>query len=121
MKPSRIAAFAVCMLATAANATYNAVVTGSVEFVQQMAADTGSGYVPATFTFRLTNQPNINCGTFQYFSVSSVTVSDAQARKNILAILLQAKATGAQVQVAYDSTGGFCDQQMAGVYYVVLR
>jgi len=38
--------------------------------------------------------------------------------KNMIALLLAAKASGDQVQVAFDNAGGFCDQGHMGVYYI---
>lgn len=55
------------------------------------------------------------------FSVSPNYIADAQTRKNMLAMLMTAKATGSPVTVAYDSNGGYCDQGMLAVYYVVVR
>ena len=46
------------------------------------------------------------------------TAADAQARKNILAVLLTAKASGALVTVTFD-TATFCDAfGFPGVYAV---
>jgi len=99
-------------------ATYNATVIGTVVYVQQDSPSVG--YTPETFTFTVTNQPNLNCGSgFAYFVVSPNSVTDAQTRKNLLTLVLFAKATGGQIEVAYDKNGGFCDQGMIGVYYVV--
>jgi hypothetical protein len=90
-----------------AAAPYNATIIGAVDFVQQIGPSVG--YTAETITFRLDNQP------------TSHAVPDAQTLTNMLAILLTAKASGAQLQVAYDNTGGFCDHGMVGVYYLVLR
>jgi len=116
---------AVALLATTcclapAHATYNATVTSEVEFIQQMSSSL-PGSTPESVSFKLIGQPTVTCGPFQQFIISPTSVPDAQTRKNMLAILIAAKATGAQVQVAYDNTGGFCDQQMVAVYYLVLR
>lgn len=103
-----------------ANAVYNATVTGTVSWVQQDGPNVG--YAAETINFKLDNQPSINCGSgFQQFSISPGTIADAQTRKNMLSMLMMAKATGSQVTVGYDSTGGFCDQGMPGVYYIVVR
>lgn len=56
----------------------------------------------------------------RYFAISPATVPDAQTRKNMVAANLSAKLTGATVEVAYDSTGATCDQQMLAVYYFVI-
>jgi hypothetical protein len=107
------------LFSMSAYATYNATVVGTVVTVQQMS--TSLQYTPETFTFTISTQPTVACGSgFNYFVVSPATVTDAQTRKNFLAMLLTAKAAGASVQVAYDSTGGFCDQGMTAVYYLVV-
>jgi hypothetical protein len=37
----------------------------------------------------------------------------------MIAMILMAKATGTNIQVAYDhNSGGFCDQGFIGVYYI---
>lgn len=112
--------FAVLVVATMpAGATYNATITGTVQYVQQIGP--GIGYTPETFTFRLNNQPTIACTSgFQQFIVSPGSINDAQTRKNMLAVLLTAKASGASVTVAYDDAGGYCDQGMPAIYYVTV-
>lgn len=99
-----------------AGATYNATATGAVAFVTQFSP--GLGYAPETFAFTIANQPHVSCAQYQYFVISPNSVSDAATRKNMIAMVLEAKATGGQLEVAYDSTGGFCDQGMIGVYYL---
>jgi hypothetical protein len=99
-----------------ARATYNGTVTGTVTFVQQMS--TSLWFTAETTAFGLSNQPSINCGGYQQFIITPNSVTDAQTRRNMVAILLAAKATGAQVSIGYDSTGAFCDQGMAAVYFV---
>ena len=97
-------------------ATYNATVTGTISFVQQ---DSGILFVPETTLFQLTNQPTVAC-PLHYFAISPATVPDANTRRNMVATILTAKAIGATVEVAYDSTGAYCDQQMVAVYYFVI-
>lgn len=109
-----------CCLFASAHATYNATVIGTVEVVQQISGNL-PGYTPETVSFTISGQPTVACGSFQQFVISPTTVTDVQTRKNMLAILLTAKATGAPLQVAYDSTGGFCDQGMVAVYYLAIR
>jgi len=99
-----------------ARATYNATVTGTVTFVQQMS--TSLWFSPESTAFGLSTQPSINCGGYQQFIISPTSVTDAQTRRDIVALLLSAKAAGTKVEVGYDSTGGFCDQGMAAVYFV---
>lgn len=99
-----------------ARATYNATAVGTVLQVTQYS--TSLAYSPETISFVISNQPSVSCAQFQYFVISPSTVTDAQTRKNLVALLLEAKATGGTVQVAYDSQGGFCDQGMIGIYYV---
>lgn len=77
------------------------------------------GYAAETFSFTITNQPSVSCGAFQYFTISPNSIPDAQTRKNMLALVLEAKATGGQIELAYDRAGGFCHQGMTAVYYVV--
>lgn len=98
------------------DATYDATVTGPVDFVTQFAP--ALGYAPETLAFTVGNQPHVSCAQYQYFVISPNSVTDAQTRKNMMTIVLEAKATGGQIEVAYDSTGGFCDQGMIGVYFI---
>jgi len=109
-------AVALLALTLPARAPYNATVTGTATFVQQMS--TSLWFTTESTAFGLSNQPNINCGGYQQFIITPSTVTDAQTRRNRIAILLAAKATGAQISVGYDSTGAFCDQGMAAVYLV---
>lgn len=119
-KVSAILIVICALVSQQAIAVYNATVTGNIVFIQQDGPNVG--YAAETINFRLDNQPTVNCGSgFQQFSISSGTVSDAQTRKNMLSMLMMAKATASQVTVGYDGTGGFCDQGMPGVYYIVLR
>jgi hypothetical protein len=107
------------MIPALAFATYNATAAGTVTFVTQMGP--GIQYGPETFVFQISNQPAMRCSAgYAQFLVSPVSIPDPQTRKNILALLLAAKASGAQVQVAYDNTGGYCDQGSPAVYYVSL-
>ncbi|HEX5208002.1 MAG TPA: hypothetical protein VFW10_09460 [Steroidobacteraceae bacterium] len=110
------AAIACLLVSLPAGATYNATATGTVAYVQQDSP--AMGYAPETFTFTITNQPSVACGAFHYFIISPNSIPDAQTRKNMVALVVEAKATGGQVEVAYDSTGGYCDQGMIGVYYI---
>jgi len=103
-------------LSIPAQATYNATVTGVITFVQQ---DSGVLMSPETTLFQLSTQPTVAC-PLHYFGISPATVPDANTRRNMVAAILTAKATGAAVEVAYDSTGAYCDQQMVAVYYIVI-
>jgi hypothetical protein len=106
-------------LISSAHATYNATATGSVGTVQQIG--TGLSYGPETVVFDLTNMPTATwCSGFHNFAISPSSVTDAQTRKNMIAMLLSAKATGAQIQVGFDNTGGFCDQGFMGIYFLQL-
>jgi hypothetical protein len=79
-------------------------------------------YTPETTAFTISPMPTAVPGaSYQYFAISPATVPDQQTRKNMIAMLMMAKATGAQVTIAYDNTGGFLDQGMIGVYYVTVR
>jgi len=101
----------------AAHATYNATVIGTVSTVTQFG--TALQFGPETVLFDLANQPTIACPQGSHFIFSPNSVTDAQTRKNMVAILLHAKATGSQIEVAYDNAGGYCDQGYAAVYYIV--
>jgi len=106
------------LLFSQVQATYNDAVVSTLASVQQMSTTLWFG--PETFVFTLDNPPNTTwCGPYHSFAISPATISDAQTRKNMVAILLTAKASGGRVQVAFDNTGGFCDQGFMGVYYVV--
>ncbi len=104
-----------------AQATYNATVIGTIDWVEQVGPNVG--YMQDTIAFRLTNQPSVTCSSgLSGFAISAQTVPDAESRKNMLAMLLTAKATGSQLQVAYDSNAnGYCDHGMLGVYYITVR
>jgi hypothetical protein len=99
-----------------AAAVYNATVQGTITWIDQVGLSVG--YAAETVRFVLDNQPNINCGGWNNFVISPTSIADAQSRKNMFAILLAAKATGAPVLVAYDSNGTGCDQGMPVVYYL---
>jgi hypothetical protein len=114
---SLLAILAAAGLSIPARATYNATVIGTVTMVQQ---DSGVLYSPETTIFQLSTQPTVACGPWHYFAISPATVPDANTRRNMVATILTAKATGATVEVAYDSTGAYCDQQMVAVYYFVI-
>lgn len=106
-------------LSIPAQATYNATAVGTIGAIQQMS--TSLQYTAETTSFIISGQPSVSCANFQRFVISPATVTDAQTRKNMIAILLTAKASGAQVTVAYDSSGGDCDQGMIAVYYLVIN
>lgn len=111
-----LAIIAGAVLSMPAQATYNATVTGTITIVQQ---DSGVLMSPETTIFQLTTQPSVGCA-LHYFAISPATVPDANTRRNMVAAILTAKATSATVEVAYDSTGAYCDQQMVAVYYLVI-
>ena len=119
MKKTFLLLFAIASgvgLVMPALATYNATITGTISWVQQ---DSGVLMSPETTIFQLSNQPTVAC-PLHYFGISPATVPDANTRRNMVAAILTAKATGATVEVAYDSTGAYCDQQMVAVYYFVI-
>jgi hypothetical protein len=99
----------------AARATYNATVIGTVSTFTQFG--TALQFDPETVICDLDNQPTIPCPQGSHFILSPNTITDAQTRRNMVAILLHAKATGRQVEVAYDNADGYCDQGYAAVYY----
>lgn len=107
-------------ISMSAFATYNATAVGTVRFITQMGP--GLQYAPETVVFQISNQPATTCSSgYSQFLISPASVPDAQTRKNMLAILMTAKASGAQVQVAYDNTNGYCDQGSPAVYYLSLQ
>jgi len=112
-----VAALLLSSLST--HAAYNSTATGTVVTIQQNSAPVSSVTVAETFNFTISAQPNVSCGNAsRQFAVSPNSVPDTQTRKNMLALLMFAKATGGQVEVAYDDTPT-CDQGMLQVYYIV--
>jgi hypothetical protein len=108
------------LISASAFATYNATAVGTVKFITQMGP--GLQYAPETFVFQITNQPATTCSSgYAQFLVSPASIPDPQTRRNMLAILVAAKASGAEVQVAYDSANGYCDQGSPAVYYLSLK
>jgi hypothetical protein len=105
-------------LSLVASAGYNTTVTGTITNVSQFTA--AQGLTAGTFGFQVSGQPNVTAcgGRGSYFIVSSTSIPDAQTRTNIYALLLTAYTSGAQVEVGYDNTGGFCDQTGIGVYWI---
>jgi len=104
-----------------ARAGYNATVTGTVTFVQQMSTSL-TAYSPETVVFALSTQPTLSCGSgFNNFIISPNSVTDAQTRRNLVVLLLMAKSTGGQVVVGYDTgsaPGNSCDQGYPIVYWI---
>jgi hypothetical protein len=53
--------------------------------------------------------PTTGCpGGTAGFEFSPASVTDAQTRKNMLAVLLAAKVSGIAVKIVYDNAGAFC-------------
>jgi hypothetical protein len=115
-----ISAAALLISSLPTHAAYNSTAIGTVVTLQQNAAPVSYITVAETFNFTISGQPNISCGgtAIRQFAVSPNSVPDAQTRKNMLALLMFAKATGGQVEIAYDNTPS-CDQGMLQVYYIV--
>ena len=100
-----------------ARATYNATATGTVAIITQMGVV--NGMAAETIAFTISPMPAAVPGAqFQQFVISPNSVPDPQTRRNMVALLLSAKATGTPVEVAYDNLGGFLDQQLIGVYFI---
>lgn len=101
-----------------AGAVYNATVDGTVTYVSQMGP--GSGFSDGTVAFALSSQPANACQAngFRQFVISPVSVADADTRRNMIALVLTAKASGAQLRVAYDQNGGWCDQNSLAVHWL---
>jgi len=74
-----------------------------------------------TFAFNLANQSALPCGS--YFVISPSTIADAQTRKNLVALVLMAKASGSALRVGYDSNAITtpCDLGMTPVYFLSLQ
>src|SRR6185369_6764144 len=88
----------------------------TLTYVSQMGA-TGNA---ETVVFALASGPAINCAGYQEFVISPGTVPDAQSRKNMFALLLTAKATGAAIRISFSNAdgSGFCESGRAGVYWI---
>jgi hypothetical protein len=100
------------------NGQYGFTLMGTVHIVQQNSTlQAGS---PETILFSVDGQPTpLHCGN--YFVISPNSITDAQTRKNLVALLMMAKSTGNQIEVAYDSQSGTpCDQGMTPVYFIEL-
>ena len=114
------ASLAIALVVEPAIAGYSATASGTVNFVQQMASP--SMGTAETFLFAISGQPALSCGSgFNYFVISPNSVPDAQTRKNLVAQLMMAKATGATVVVGYDSASAgtnSCDQGYPIVYWL---
>lgn len=115
---------AICLsigiVATPARSAPNANVTGTVVSLFQYAPNMPGVGIGEEIFFNLSSQPSTSCISTSYFAISPATVNDAQTRRNFFAMLMLAKATGAQIQVTYDSTGAYCDQNGVGVYAINL-
>lgn len=100
-----------------AGATYNANASGTIVSVYQPSS---SFYPPESFIFTITNQPTptTSCGGYNRFIIDSTTTTDAETRRNMVAVLLAAKFSGTFVTISYDSTGGGCYQGEMVVYAV---
>lgn len=88
----------------------NPVVTSTIKGLGVESTD-GSGGTTEVVTITLdaalpatTGCPAGNAG----FEFEAGSVNDAQTRKNMLAVLLAARASGAPVTIVYDGTGKFC-------------
>jgi hypothetical protein len=111
-------AAATLLVISTAGATYNTTVDGHVISLSQMTSE--MGFTDGSIAFSLDGGPATPCvaNGLGGFIVSSNTVSSADARKNIMAILLSAKMAGTTVRVGYDSSGAYCDQNHWAVYWV---
>ena len=118
----RLAAMALfaSMTTIPARSAPNASVTGTVQQFFQYAPNMPGVGVGEEVFFSLSNRPSTACISTGFFAITPATVNDAQTRKNFFAMLMLAKATGAQIQVTYDNTGAYCDQNAIGVYLINL-
>ena len=113
-----LAVGALCVLVSAQSMASQATFTSSVDSITPL----GSGALPETIAITFAGQPTVSCSGYQEFVISPGTVPDAQTRKNMYALLLTAKATGASVTVSYEGTANtFCESGRAGIYYLTLR
>jgi hypothetical protein len=112
----RVLVAASCALcAVPAAAVWNAETTGTVVWVGMYAPDAAAAQ---TVLFRLSNQPTTGCAANDAFSVSPATITDAQTLKNMVALVMAAKASGAPIMVAHDS-GSVCEPSgRPRVYFV---
>jgi hypothetical protein len=95
----------VALCATPAGAVWNAETTGTVAWVGMYAPDAAAAQ---TVLFRLSNQPTTGCAANDAFALSPASITDAQTLKNMVALVMAAKASGAPIMVAHDS-GSACD------------
>jgi hypothetical protein len=96
---------------------------GLAEAFQTLTGTLGSLVVSSTATggpenisFKLNlpagvSQPATGCPLSGngFFMFSPNSIADAQTRKNLLATLFSAQASGSTLNVVYDNTGKFCD------------
>ena len=101
----------------ASRATCNGTVIRTVSTFTQCG--TALQFGPETVILDVANQPTIPCPQGSHLTLSPNSITDAQTRRKMLAVLLHAKATGSQLEVAYDNAGGYCDQAYAAVSYMV--
>jgi hypothetical protein len=102
-----LAAFALQSPAKAATQVATGTVTGV-----NVNSSTTTGSTESVI-FSMNNVPSAattGCpSTVAGFAFSSSSVPDANTRRDLLAILLAAKAAGLSISVAYDTGGAFCD------------
>jgi hypothetical protein len=112
----RVLVVAGCALCTVpAAAVWNTETIGTVVWVGMYAPDVT---VAQTVIFRLSNQPTTGCAANDAFSLSPATITDAQTLKNMVALVMAAKASGAPIMVAHDS-GSVCEPSgRPRVYFV---
>jgi len=114
----------VALVTMPAFAGYNATVHGTVNYIQQMSTSLPPN-TSETLIFALSGQPALSCGSgFNAFIISPASVTDAQTRKNMIALLMLAKSTGAQIYIGYDSAsapGNSCDQGYPIVYWLEVQ
>jgi hypothetical protein len=63
-----------------------------------------------TVDVKLSNMPAVTGCTSGggFFEFNATSVTDAQTRKNMVAALYEARATGATISIVYDDAGAFC-------------
>ena len=114
------AALGLTLACTPASADYNSTVQGTLTWVEQIGGQSPgmiAGLAAGSIRFKLDNQPTVNCNGWNAFVIPPTGI-DESTRKNMLAMLLAAKASGASVVVAYDSTGNGCSNGDAVIYYL---
>jgi hypothetical protein len=100
---------------SAANAA-TAVVTGTIVTLSVTS--------PEWVVFNMSDQPpaaSTGCSApAAYFAFSPTSITDANSRRDLLALLMMAKAAGMTVLVSYDNAGANCDASGYPSIYTIM-